>query len=379
MPGLGMVEPTALKTLAVQLDAPDPAVVAEAARVLREGGLVAFPTDTVYGLAVVAGNAAATDRLYELKGRPAHQPCAYLLPDRDALLAHVPVLPPIAVRLADRWWPGPLTLVVPDAEGQLTGLRLPGDGLSRSLAQATGEPLLQTSANLAGQPPATDGASVAEALGRQIDLLLDAGRTPSRVASTVVEVNDVGWSLLREGALSEAEVRSVACDTYLSVCSGNICRSPMADALLARETAALLGCEPTDLEARGYRFISAGIIAVDGITITPEAETAGSELGVDLRGHRSRRVSAEILAETTRAYGMDGGHIDFLTSYFRERPDDLELLDPDGADIRDPYGKSLRMYRRVAKKIEQACTRRATEIVAAPGGPTGDAQETEGS
>ncbi len=374
-----MVEPTAVKTLAVQLDAPDPAVVAEAARVLREGGLVAFPTDTVYGLAVAAGNAAAKERLYEVKGRPAHQPCAYLLPDREALTAHVPALPPIAARLADRWWPGPLTLVVPDAEGQLTGLRLPGDGLSRSLARATGEPLLQTSANLAGRPPATDGASVAQALGGQIDLLLDAGQTPNRLASTVVEVNAERWSLLREGALSVAEVRSAACDTYLSVCSGNICRSPLADALLAKETAALLGCEPSDLEARGYRFLSAGIIAVDGITVTPEADTAGQEVGVDLRDHRSRRVSAGVLAETTCAYGMDRGHIEFLTSSFRERPDDLQLLDPDGGDIRDPYGKSLRMYRRVAKKIQQACARRAAEIVAARGGPAGDARETEGS
>ncbi|MFQ5845216.1 MAG: L-threonylcarbamoyladenylate synthase [Planctomycetota bacterium] len=346
-----------MRTLPVRLDAPDRDVVAEGARVLREGGLVAFPTDTVYGIAAAADDDAACQRLYGAKERPAARPCAYLLPDRDAWVAHVPALPPLARRLADRWWPGPLTLVVADAEGRLTGLRLPADGLSRRLARAAGRPLLQTSANRSGEPPATDAAGVRAALGDRVDLLLDAGPTPGRLPSTVVEVDARRFALLRAGAIGEEEILRTACDTYLVVCTGNICRSPLAQALLRREVAALLRCEPDEVLPRGYRFLSAGTHAVDGITVTESAEIAGLELNVQLRDHRSRRFDPELLAGARRVYGMERAHTELLQPYFADRPAALALLDPEGG---------------VAKRIRAACVRRAEEIVAASAGPAAE-------
>lgn len=352
-----------MRRIQVQVRSPAPEALREATEVLARGGIVAFPTETVYGLAVDAGNAAARDRLYRVKGRDARKACAYLLPSREAALAHVPALPRLAARIADAFWPGPVTLVVPDAEGTLVGLRLPLEVLPRAMAAAAGRPLLQTSANRSGQPAALNAAGVVQALGEEVDLLLDGGRSPGGRASTVVACSERLFTILREGAVPGAEIAAAACDLYLVACTANVCRSPLAAALLRKEAAAALGCEEEDVVRHGYRFESFGIMAVAGQVATDHAITVGREHGVDLSGHASRPFSITLVKQARRVFCLARNHEAFLQPYFHDRPGDLLPLSPDGREIDDPYGRPLGAYRRAAEVIAKACEERIEEMI----------------
>jgi tRNA threonylcarbamoyl adenosine modification protein (Sua5/YciO/YrdC/YwlC family) len=354
-----------VKQIAVSLETPDPGAVAEAVSVLRAGGIVAFPTETVYGLAVDAANEAAVRRLYAAKGRDAAKACAYLLPSREAAERLLPPLEGAAARLADAFWPGPVTLVVPDPAGILVGLRLPSDALPRALAAAFGGALLQTSANRSGQPAALNAAGVRAALGDSVDLVLDGGTTRGRKPSTVVKCDGRSFTILREGAVSAAEIAEAATDLLLVVCTANVCRSPLGEALFRLEAASLLACDEEDVVRHGFRFGSFGVSAVPGRPPTDEAVAVGIEHGVDIASHRSRIFSIGLLRSARRVYCMARAHEEFLEPYFHDRRGDLLPLSPEGKEVDDPYGRSLKAYRRAAEMIHEACRARLEETLAA--------------
>ncbi|BDG01704.1 L-threonylcarbamoyladenylate synthase [Anaeromyxobacter oryzae] len=183
--------------------------VAEAAAVLRAGGIVVYPTETFYGLGALSSAGDALDRLARAKLRPEGKPLPLLAADRAQVLA-VATLEGAAARLADRFWPGPLTLVLParpglhpaiTAGGATIGIRVPGSELARALAAAAGAPLVSTSANLSGGPPPDRVEALDPALRARVDHVLDAGPTPGGLASTVVLVEGEALRLVRAGAV----------------------------------------------------------------------------------------------------------------------------------------------------------------------------------
>lgn len=193
--------------------APAPEAIADAARILSAGGLVAFPTETFYGLGADPWNERAVDALYRAKGRPDHLPILLLLAGEDQVSAAATGVPAAFDVLARRFWPGPLTLVVPacatlparvgSGSGTI-GLRVPPAPIPRALARAFGRPITGTSANLTGAPPARDAAQVAAALGGPsggIDLLVDGGEAPGGEPSTVVDLTGPAPRLVRAGAI----------------------------------------------------------------------------------------------------------------------------------------------------------------------------------
>jgi len=352
-------------------DEPDPGLLADAAKLLREGGVVAFPTETVYGLCVDATDREAVERLRALKGRKPEHAFAYLLADREAARDLTGRdLPPLAARIADRLWPGPVTLVVPTGERGRIGLRLPEALLPRALARETGRPLIQTSCNRTGEPPALDGAGVVANLGEDVDLLLDAGRTPGAESSTVVVCDEVSFSVARKGAMPTSQIIRAATDLVLVVCTGNLCRSPLAEALLRNEVAGRLRCEPAATVRHGWRFDSFGMSAPSDEPATEHTLTVASEMGLDLSTHLSRPFRILRVREAARIYGLTGQHVEFLRPYFQTRPEALDLLDPEGREIPDPYSRSLKVYRRSAELIRAACEKRAAELV--PSGEGGE-------
>lgn len=355
-----------MERLPVRADAPAPEALARAVRTLDAGGIVAFPTETVYGLCVDASNAAAVARLYAAKGRDPGRACAFLLPHREAAARHVDELPPLAARLAEAFWPGPVTLVVPGRAGEDIGLRLPAHALARALARAAARPLLQTSANRSGEEPAADAQGVAASLGPAVDLLLDGGPAPGGLPSTVVRCDARRLAVLRAGAVGEAEILERASRLRLAACTGNLCRSPAAEAMLRAMVADRLGCAPTELAHHGFRFGSFGVIAIEGLPANDAAAAAARERGFDLARHRSRPFSIRLVESAHVVYWLDRSHRDFLVPYFAERPSDLQPLDPKGKEIADPMGRSLRFHRRIAARVEAACRARAEELVPLP-------------
>jgi L-threonylcarbamoyladenylate synthase len=181
---------------------------------LAAGGVVAIPTDTVYGLACDPADAEAVERVYAIKRRPAGLELILLAAEAAALADHA-ILEGSASRLAEAFWPGPVTLVVPARDprarlaipraGTSIGVRVPGHDLCRRLLSGTG-PLGTTSANRHGQPDCRDAAEVLERLGGELDAVLDGGSSPGR-ASTIIDCTVAPPRVLRTGSLSSAELR----------------------------------------------------------------------------------------------------------------------------------------------------------------------------
>lgn len=183
--------------------------VEEAGRLLREGKLVAFPTETVYGLGVHLEDPDAVARLYRVKGRPAEKALTLAIAEHADLKRHHIPLSPFARKLAERFWPGPLTLILRKEGTGKIGVRMPGHPVARSILQKAGVPIGLPSANPSGQTPPRSAEEVLAYFEGLIDLVLDGGRTPLGVSSTVVEVDDTSWTMVREGAIPEKEIRGL--------------------------------------------------------------------------------------------------------------------------------------------------------------------------
>lgn len=200
---------------------PDPETLAYAGEILRRGGLVAYPTETVYGLAASAFADNSIARVFEAKGRPAGQP----LPVQIASLGEVETLacdvPDAAKRLLADFFPGPLTLIFSrqptvsltiTGGGETVGLRMPDHPVALGVLRAFGGPLVCPSANLTGRRAAMSAADVLEDLDGRIDLVLDGGPTSDRTPSTVLDVTTSPAKIIREGKISRAEL-----EAYLAV------------------------------------------------------------------------------------------------------------------------------------------------------------------
>ncbi|WP_322798934.1 L-threonylcarbamoyladenylate synthase [Thermoflexus sp.] len=197
---------------------PDPEIIARAAEILREGGLVAFPTETVYGLGADGLNPVALARLFEAKGRPATDPVILHIVDLEALPQLAREIPPAAWTLARRFWPGPLTLVLPKqpivpdlatAGLPTVALRMPAHPVALALIRAAGVPIAAPSANRFGHTSPTTAQHVLEDLAGRIDLILDAGPTAIGVESTVVDLTRPVPTILRPGGLPREALEAI--------------------------------------------------------------------------------------------------------------------------------------------------------------------------
>lgn len=180
--------------------------VNSAAEALRQGELVAFPTETVYGIAVNAQMAGAVASLYDVKNRPREKEFAYLisgLGDIRDLVEHIPFYAQVLMR---EFWPGPLTIVFSSAGRRDVGVRFPGHKVAQDLIMGAGVPLLATSANVSGKPPATDAQKVLEYFGGRLAIILDDGPSDLQTPSTVVKVTQDSCVILREGAIREEQI-----------------------------------------------------------------------------------------------------------------------------------------------------------------------------
>ena len=192
--------------------------IEQAIEILKRGGIVAFPTDTVYGLGANALDEGAVLRVYEAKGRPRHLALPLLLADISQIAAVARPVPEIAWRLAQRFLPGGLTLVLHKASsvstvvsggGEKIAVRVPNHPVPLALIEGLGAPITGTSANLTGSPSPDTAEEVHQQMGDRVNLVIDGGRCPGGMDSTVLDLTGETPRILREGAISRAEIERV--------------------------------------------------------------------------------------------------------------------------------------------------------------------------
>lgn len=348
---------------------------------LAQGGFVALPTETVYGIAVNALVPSSVARLVELKGRDRSKPFALCIKGPDEAIDWVPGMSRLGRRLIRRCWPGPVTLVFNQSVGhglvrQLPegvrqsvcpagslGLRVPAHDAVLQCQRLLPRPLVFTSANRSGDPVAVTAQEVLQGLGEGIDMILDDGPCRYGQPSSVVQVHDDRWEMLREGVVSEAAMGRLSRVMIVFVCTGNTCRSPIAEGICRELLSQMLSCSPEELPRRGYEVMSAGVAAMSGSAASPEAVVAGRELGVDLNDHVAQLFTAEIAFQADHIFTMTQGHLRMVKSLAPEASERVELLRRDGGDIDDPVGMDIEMYRHIAREIEAHLRQIAADLV----------------
>jgi L-threonylcarbamoyladenylate synthase len=206
-----------MRRVFVDPESPQRDAIQEAAKWIRHGGLVALPTDTLYGLAADPFSVLAVARVFAVKGRATERALLLIAADAAQVTRHLGPLPPAGQQLADRFWPGPLTLLVtapralaPDVSGGTgkVGVRVPADGVARAICAEAQQPITATSANVSGGPATPDPDQVERTLGDRIDLLIDTGPTRGGAPSTIVDVTGPGAVLVRAGAISWDDIQA---------------------------------------------------------------------------------------------------------------------------------------------------------------------------
>jgi len=179
--------------------------VDEVAIILKEGGLVVFPTETVYGLGVNVDNEEAVGKVYRIKNRPRHKPLSLHIADPNIMFSSIDEVSKDLEDIVDRFWPGPLTIIVNTVSGK-RGFRMPDDKIALELIKRSKVNVVAPSANLSSHPPPKDASQISEDIRKHVDIIIDAGRTKLGVESTVLDASTFPYKVLREGAISSKSI-----------------------------------------------------------------------------------------------------------------------------------------------------------------------------
>ena len=372
-----------MQTKIIKLDSTnvDLSKIKEAALLVDNGGLVAFPTETVYGIAC----RVRTDSLAKLNDIKGREPSKYYtlhIGQKNEVTKYVPTINLRAQKLIKNVWPGPLTLVFELDSADINkqreilekelfknlykhnsiGIRCPDNSIASMLLQETINPVIAPSANISGQPPAVDAKQALAQLSGKIEMLLDAGACKYKKSSAIVKIGNISIEILRLGIYSQAQLDAMSTVKFLFVCTGNTCRSPMAEGIFRKYLAEKLQCKVDQLEQVGYKTSSGGIMDMSGFPASAGALVACAAKGIDLTAHRNKGLSKELIEESDFVFAMEPIHQERIIALSHEAADKCLLLAGDKG-IADPMGHPQELYNNCADTIEAAVKERISELV----------------
>jgi len=303
-------------------------VIHRAVACLAQGGLIGLATETVYGVSASALRPSAVSRLRQVQGLDESSPLTLLLREPGEVADWVPHVSSLGRRLARRAWPGPVTLVFPGygahglarrlpaevrplifPEGNIS-LRVPAHPFVREVLRLSPGPLVLSKAHDPENGVATTSAPLSDLA--ELGMIVDDGPTRHGRVSTVVEIKGESWRVLRPGVLDERMLTRMAGTILLFVCTGNTCRSPMAEALCKAMIASRIGCGIAELEDRGFVVLSAGMSAMSGMPAAAHAIDVVRARGGSLQDHLSRQINAELVRQSDHIIAMTGDHLESL-------------------------------------------------------------------
>ena len=347
---------------------------------LKSGGVVVLPTETVYGAAGLVNSEGARSRLAQLRGQTS-KPFTIHVARRDDARPYLGPLNEFAERLIRKLWPGPVGLIfdVPADrrrevaallkvseqdiyEGDTITLRCPDHIVATDVLSQVPGPVAMTLAGTSAGGSTWSGGRMAEELNGKVDLIFDAGPSRYLKPSTILKVGQNNYQVVRQGVYDERIIERLLRTTILFVCSGNTCRSPMAEAITRRVLSEKLHVPEPELERKGISVISAGSYAMPGARATPQAVEALKDIGADLSHHRSRPLTVELIHQADMIFTMGRSHAAAVQALVPSATDKVATLDPSG-DIEDPIGGDAALYKSLAGQLQTLIEMRLQEKV----------------
>ncbi len=331
--------------------------LAEAADILSSGGLVITPTETVYGIAADMLKEKTIERLFAIKERPKDKPFSLHIDKKESVEKFASAIPVSAYKLIDKFWPGPLTLILKAKDKGTIGVRMPDHEVALRLISLAEVPIVCPSANISGKPAPTDFTQAIADLGGLVDMAIDCGKTRLGKESTVVDLTGAALAVLREGAIRKEDIEEAAGKkTVLFVCTGNSCRSVMAKALLEKK-----------LKEQGrsddIEVLSAGLMMLGGLSAAEEVKELLKQEGMDVSRHRSQGVTGSMLKKSDLILVMEKMHEERILKIAPEVRNRLFLLKEfakikeSSLDISDPIGRPMDFYVETFAVIKEAIDR----------------------